>query len=661
MELTPIKIYENFINGKVSKNETLDLLITLIENFDDDLIRKESIDTLNKIDFNHSKIFKTLEQILISEPNQDLRASAAQVIKKKFIKRALNPFIWALQHESSYQCLITIIESLDEIRDFKVISILLDEIKKLSNEEAFNEIIPSTTKNLDVQPFYENLVEILINLISIKRLRSKFDKIKYKIENGSVTELDFSNVDKKIINWHDREFFQDCSDIIGIKNLKSLKKIEFFRLEWLLKNEFTFKSAITLIEVLEKLNNNTAKNVLVTQIYKIPDKNFCSSINDPLKFHQSIEGFSISKLSDILRNYLTLAFLKKRYPSIEYNIEKGEIISICIENIALTTVPGFIKYFQSLQSLTLKGCRLCDLPESIGSFDHLRNLDLRNNNLKTIPKTISSLKSLKFLNLSNNKLYKLPSSIGNLSTLQILNLETNNLTSFPRSIGHLTSLKQLNASKNNFQKIPSSIGALKYLNSLNLNYNKLKNLPHSIGLLYSLENLNIDNNNLEKIPNSISSISSLKTLSLEDNKLKKLPEFIGLLKSLEILRLGWNKIEQLPNSIGSLIKIKYLRLTNNQIQEFPDSICSLSFLEFLDVSHNKLEVLPEKFGQITSLRILNLSDNELKKIPNTIGSLNSLEKLNLIGNQIFYIPKSIKLLSSLEEIKLDGNKLLCIP
>ncbi|MFX1379790.1 MAG: HEAT repeat domain-containing protein, partial [Promethearchaeota archaeon] len=122
MELIPRKIYENFISEKIGKIETVNLLLTLIENIDDDVIRNDCIDTINKLDFINVDVFKILEDILISEQNQRLRYSAAQVLKQKFIKKCLDPFIWTLQHETSYDVLITVIKSLKETNDIRIFS-----------------------------------------------------------------------------------------------------------------------------------------------------------------------------------------------------------------------------------------------------------------------------------------------------------------------------------------------------------------------------------------------------------------------------------------------------------------------------------------------------------------------------------------------------------
>ena len=661
MDLKPIEIYEDYKSSRINKKKAIDLLITIIENMESNVIRKESLEFLSKIDLKHNEIFNILENILVSDSDKDLRYSAAKIIGSKFLKKSLVPFLWALKYESSYNTLITVIKSLEEISEDKFDSILINEMKKIENDKFNPNEIPLFVENDQEQLSHKDIAEILLNSITVKSLKNKFDKIKFKIEDGLVVELDFSNVDNQIINWKDREALQDPADIAGIPNLKFLKKIEFFPLKWATNNEFTYQNSIALLTSLERLNNKTAKRAIASSIKTIIDNKFNSSIKDLCESNENIENLSVSKLSDILKNYLTISIFKKKYPSIDYKAENGEIISIHVSNTSIITLPKFINNFRSLRSLTLKGCRLANLPESIGVLSYLKILDLERNNLKTLPKSVSFLSSLKMLNLKNNQVQKIPYSIGALTSLQYLNLEQNNLQYIPRSIGYLNSLKFLNIRGNSLKSIPSSIGSLKNLKVLDLRLNKLEFLPYSIGLLSSLETLNLDHNKLLNLPKSINTISSLKILSLEENSVRNIPDTIKHLKSIEILKIGWNKLENLPASIGSLNSLKYLRLNNNRLLELPESICLLSSLEFLDASGNKIQILPVNIGSLKSLRILKLSDNKLRNLPDSICSLPFVEKLNFNENEINYLPQSIGSLFSLKEIWLNGNKLKNIP
>ncbi|MFW9941984.1 MAG: leucine-rich repeat domain-containing protein [Candidatus Thorarchaeota archaeon] len=661
MQLTPRAIYENFRNNNIDENKIIDALISLIENVDDIEIRDDCIEILNKLDFKNRKLFKILENILISDENENLRYIAAKIIKSKFKKKALIPFLWAVQHESSYNCLIIMIKTLEELHDDRINTTLIKEIKKAGLKIDSKALDPFLERSSIGETASHKLGEILINYTTLKFIKKKFDKLEFKIEYGFVTELDFSKVDNQTIYWRDKCALQDHDDILGIKNLNHIKNITFFSLKWIFSNELTFMNSLALINAIEGIKNEFAKNILITQLNDMGFENSTSLRKATLKINAKFESLSLSKLSTILRNLLTIYFIKRKHPSIKYKIKEGEIVKFQLENTSLITIPEYFINFKALEILVLKRCKLYVMPEFIGALTKLKLFDLDGNNLKTIPKSISQLKSLKILNLSNNQIDNLPSTIGELISLEHLNLNSNMLKKLPRSIGYISSLKFLTVEGNNLTTIPPSIGLLKSLKSLNLNSNKLDSLPHAIGLLYSLEILKLSNNNLGELPHTINSISNLKILEIEENNLSHLTKSIEFLKSLEILKLGWNQLEKLTKSIGSLVSLKHLNLTNNKLQKLPKSICSLSSLEFLEISFNKIKVLPKAIGNLKSLKVLKLGDNQLKELPEDFGLLISLEILNVSGNMLKHIPNSIGMLKSLRQLWLNGNKLYYLP
>lgn len=661
MNLQPNAIYNDYRGQSIDKVKIVELLIDIIENIDNDDLRGESIEILNKIDIKQNRVFKILENILISDLNENLRHAAAKVIINKFRSKALKPFLWALQHESCYNCLITVLKSLERVNDIKVKALLIDEIEKIELEQFRASLSELFLNKLIYNYKTSDLADVLINHATIFSLLKKFKKLKFTIENGLIIKLDFSNIDDLVINWRYRELIQDVTDIIGIQNLKNLKEIEFFPLNWALNNELTYNCNIALIEALERLNNNVAKISLISHIEKIDDKKFVNSINELLELYGSINNISISKLSDILRNFITISYMKKKNPQLTYEIDKAEVIDLHIEGKAIVTLPSFIKNLSSIKKLILKNCNIYNLPETIYTFKNLEILNLEGNNIEILPKNIELLNSLKILNLNKNKLRKLPFSIGRLYKLESLELSDNEISKLPNSIGYISSLKYLDLKGNKLEILPDSIGYIESLKCLILSSNKIKILPESIGLLRSLETLNLEKNLLTGLPTTINLFTSLKFLNLEENKLNSLPESFGTLKSLEILRLGWNKLQSLPQSICELESIRYLYLMNNKLSKLPNSMNLLSSLEDLDVSWNILSHLPESIGKLKSLKILKLNNNQLIKLPETIGFLQSLKILNLDENKLKEIPKSISSLTSLEELWLSSNELESIP
>ena len=661
MILTPNKIYESFRSQVIDKSKTVDLLITLIETIEDDAIREECVYILNKIDLHHNKVFKILENIFLSDSNGDLRYAAARVIKNKFLNKALSPFLWALKYESSYNCLVCIIKSLEEINDNIIKAVLINEIKKI-NIEPFKESLSSLIVKNGIESYsYRKLGEILINHTTIFFLKKKFKKLNYEVEKGLIVDLDLSNIDDLVIDWHYREILQDCSDVFGIQHLKNLDNLKVYPLKWVINNELTFTCSLALIKALEVLNNNTAKKALISEIDRIEDPKFLLSIQTLLKTCNSLENLSTSKLSDIYRNFILISFLKKKDRELNYELVNGEIVELQIEGIALITLPEFIYHLSSLRCLILKNCNLYSLPDSIGTFQNLNILNLEGNNLTNLPNSIKNLHSLQKLNLSRNKIAKLPHFIEKLTSLEDLNIENNYLTKLPKSIGNLVLLKHLNVSRNKLKEIPQSIESLKSLQFLNLFSNKIVELPESIGLLYSLENLNLDKNLLETIPDSIGSLSLLKILKMEENSLISLPENIKHLKSLEHLDVGWNRLENIPKFISSLSSLKTLCLSHNKLKMLPNAVCFLASLEYLDASWNELSLLPDMIGNLISLKVLKLSDNCILNVPNSIGSLLSLKILNLCGNKIESLPETIGNFSSLNELYLNSNQLKNLP
>src|SRR5512146_2552191 len=64
-------------------------------------------------------------------------------------------------------------------------------------------------------------------------------------------------------------------------------------------------------------------------------------------------------------------------------------------------------------ALSLRGCDLPALPESIGLLRGLRVLDLTGNRLESLPGGLGDLSMLEKLYLDDNRLSGLPDSIGN--------------------------------------------------------------------------------------------------------------------------------------------------------------------------------------------------------------------------------------------------------
>ncbi len=243
MNQTPDDIFEDLLNKKIDKITAYNLLISLIDNSENENIRLEAIINLERIGIINNDLFKILENLLISDSNSNIRNAAAKFLKRKFIGKAIKPFKWAIKNERDYECLTTIIKSLVKIKSDESKLILINQIKKITkikylNKEKrienkkFRKVFKKFIKSKKIMDFsHSKLAEILINFLTIFRLVNKYPNVYYEIHphNGQIRELDLSDymeyeVKGTPFGWKNN--IQSISEIPGLKYLKTLKKID---------------------------------------------------------------------------------------------------------------------------------------------------------------------------------------------------------------------------------------------------------------------------------------------------------------------------------------------------------------------------------------------------------------------------------------------------
>ncbi len=243
MVLTPKEIYRDFKDKNISQTTAYNLLTSLVDNSMNDNIRLESVINLDRIGLINDNFFNFLENLLVSDSNQNIRNAAAQLLKNRFLEKAINPMKWAIKHETDYECLITIFHSLEEINTPESKLVLLNEIKKISKNKylykerkvenkKFKKVIKKLLKTKKIDYFSNNeLTEILINYLTITNLIKQYLNVYFEIDpqNGLISELDLSDyleyeVKGTPFGWKNN--IKSFSEIIGLNHLKYLKKID---------------------------------------------------------------------------------------------------------------------------------------------------------------------------------------------------------------------------------------------------------------------------------------------------------------------------------------------------------------------------------------------------------------------------------------------------
>ncbi|MFX1444131.1 MAG: hypothetical protein ACFFHV_12000 [Promethearchaeota archaeon] len=89
-QITPAKLYQFYKTKKINKSEFINRIITMYEFSDSEKIRIECLKTLESVNIKTEKVFKFLEEVVISDPNIEVRLNAVSLALKKFPEKGYN-------------------------------------------------------------------------------------------------------------------------------------------------------------------------------------------------------------------------------------------------------------------------------------------------------------------------------------------------------------------------------------------------------------------------------------------------------------------------------------------------------------------------------------------------------------------------------------------
>ena len=271
MEQSPKKIYDNFLDKNLDKRTAVDLLISIIENSDNDVERIKSIESLKKIGDNSDKIYKILENLLLADANEKVRNVAIEAIRELFINQALAPMKWTIKYESNYDCLVNIIETLVRINSLESKSILINEIQKISkikylakakriDNKKFKKSLKSLLKSKKFESYsHDQLADIIINFKTISELTKKFYSVYFELENSLVIKIDLADVEYEVRGWKAdyKNNIKDISEITGLKHLKYLTHLNISNNQLISIHELIYLKNLTHLY----LSNNIIKDM----------------------------------------------------------------------------------------------------------------------------------------------------------------------------------------------------------------------------------------------------------------------------------------------------------------------------------------------------------------------------------------------------------------
>ncbi|TXT65026.1 MAG: putative Leucine-rich repeat domain protein [Promethearchaeota archaeon] len=493
MVLDPNIIWQHYEEKRLDKYSAVLRLISIIQNSSDIERRIDSVYFLESIGIAGNFLFDFFENLMISDSNEIIRALAIKTIGKYYLGKAFEPMCWAYKHESSMECILTIIKILGKIDNHIVREYLINELINVKMIKFQKDITSLIEENKLVNYSNQELALMLINYYIIKFLVDKFDRLRYKIKNGHIRDLDFSCIGHNIFNWN------------------TITKIPHY---------------IGFLSKLQKLD------LKVNKVRKIP-----TNIANLVSLEQmDLSNNQIQIIPDSFSQMESLQHLNLRHNS-------------------LTSLPDSFGDLRTLRSLDLSHNKLISLPMSFKNLKNLENLKLYGNNFDEIPNELAGLNRLSYLEIGLNAINSIEQNLLKMKSLERLGLGGNKVdVDTLHLLNELESLKQIELYDNNIKTLPNSIGELTQVRDLSIHNNQLQDLPDSFSQLRFLKHLDISWNNLEIIPREIFDISSIETINLSGNKIKTISKSIKNLKSLKEIDISFNKIRTKSKLLFSLEK-----------------------------------------------------------------------------------------------------------
>ncbi|NHJ20360.1 MAG: hypothetical protein EAX91_05415 [Candidatus Lokiarchaeota archaeon] len=242
MELSPNTIYKEYINNKLSKDTAINLLASILENYDNDKIREESIKVLGNKEFVNENLYDLFESLLTSDSSEIIRNAAAIYLCEHHINKSLAIFKWTIRHEKSFQCLLTVVKALVKIDSKESRAELIDQLKKIRKLQYINaekgyenrkykEALKPLIKRNKINAYSnKQLGDILINFFTIRQLIKEFPNVYFELnsEDVLINGLDLSDYlefEVKGTPWGWKNNIDSVSKIIGLKNLQNLQNL----------------------------------------------------------------------------------------------------------------------------------------------------------------------------------------------------------------------------------------------------------------------------------------------------------------------------------------------------------------------------------------------------------------------------------------------------
>ena len=403
-KINPKVILDQYKNGKIDRKSLIEILVSIIENSDNNDYRIKSLEILSEIRLEDQKSFSIFKELLISDEIELIRSRAAKFIINNFPNKCESLIEWAIKYEISPQIISIFIESFKKDNEKLLRRILIEYFRYILDNKTDEklEYYIEHLKNLnDKEPFekfnLDKLLEIYINFKIINYIDKKHKLMHYLLKEGYVIQLALNT--EKVSNIEELEKLKKLEflGLLGINEIDSLVNIPNLKELVLDKNE------ITEIKGLESLKN---LELLVLEGNQIKEIKGLENLKE-LK-HLNLSSNQISEIKGLenLRNLRKLHLENNRIRDIKGLETLTNLEVLYLDNNQISEIKG-LENLKKVEILSFYQNKITEM-KGLENLEELLILDLRNNKIsesKELEKLVN-LPRLRYIYLHNNKISK---------------------------------------------------------------------------------------------------------------------------------------------------------------------------------------------------------------------------------------------------------------
>ncbi len=364
-KITLEEVLKKVYKEQLPPPKALTILITILESTNDNELRLETLKAVKKLKIQNNELFALLENLIVSDFSEYVRALSVEVMIALFPKRSIPSLKWAVEKNKSGIVLLSLIKSSESVAEgylHEFESMLMERFEKnykelieygINSEEALIiAVFIATSKKIQI--YYGNFKTDRYIPYKIFPYRAR---LKFALDDrGHITRLELRNADgrdmqrEKILNQFSESFL---SQFCKLEHLRTFRVIYCGKM-----------------------------------VTKIPQSIHCLKNLEELDFSGN-EIKEIPKTLGSLRNLERL--------DLSYNL--------------LRFLPKSMKNLKKLKVLDLNYNKFDHIPEEISSLTNLRNLKISTNDIRQIPKWVVYLPSIERIYLGLTKIDEVPEAI----------------------------------------------------------------------------------------------------------------------------------------------------------------------------------------------------------------------------------------------------------